>query len=137
FILQKPIMLEFNRFCHLGKVRLLGNIDRQLRAGAEYNAFILPNWLIIMALASARKRFASHNPSAASPSAVELSSLGVWAALADVAKGGYGRLVFQQPQPARRVQSWEALPIQLTRLFCKQQRSSTSMSAERQTRSAW
>jgi hypothetical protein len=56
-----------------------------------------------MALASARKRFASHNPSAASPSAVELSSLGVWAALADVAKGGYGRLVFQQPQPARRV----------------------------------
>ena len=46
-----------------------------------------------MALASARKRFASHNPSAASPSAVELPPLGVCAALPDLAKGGDGRFV--------------------------------------------
>jgi hypothetical protein len=38
-----------------------------------------------MALASARKRFARHYLSAVGPSAVELSSLGVCSALADVA----------------------------------------------------
>jgi hypothetical protein len=45
-------------------------------------------------------------------------------------------ILSEHPEPATRLQFLEGALIGLTRLFCKQQRTSTSTNAERQTPNA-